>query len=162
MLKNVIGDDQANKSDIGTVGKLLAGGVAGRFMQTAIYLLDLIETRLHTCASEVEELLILEQSQRIYAFKTEGPRAFNRGLLPSVIGMISYAGVDLAVYDTLKDMSRRCIIHNNDSGPLIQLGCGTISGTLGTTCVFPLQVIRTRYSFASKLFLPEWNDPDQE
>lgn len=32
-----------------------------------------------------------------------------------------------------------------DPGPFVQLGCGTISGALGATCVYPLQVIRTRY-----------------
>ncbi|MCI20414.1 calcium-binding mitochondrial carrier protein SCaMC-1, partial [Trifolium medium] len=69
---------------------------------------------------------------------------FYRGLLPSVIGMIPYAGIDLAFYDTLKDMSKKYIIHDSDPGPLVQLGCGTISGTLGATCVYPLQVIRTR------------------
>jgi hypothetical protein len=40
-----------------------------------------------------------------------------------------------------------------DPGPLVQLGCGTISGTLGATCVYPLQVIRTRYSVVSLLSL---------
>lgn len=33
---------------------------------------------------------------------------------------------------------------NVDPGPLVQLGCGTVSGALGATCVYPLQVIRTR------------------
>lgn len=31
-----------------------------------------------------------------------------------------------------------------EPGPLVQLGCGTVSGALGATCVYPLQVIRTR------------------
>lgn len=31
-----------------------------------------------------------------------------------------------------------------EPGPLVQLGCGTLSGTLGATCVYPLQVVRTR------------------
>ena len=34
-----------------------------------------------------------------------------------------------------------------EPGPLVQLGCGTISGALGATCVYPLQVIRTRYVY---------------
>lgn len=37
-----------------------------------------------------------------------------------------------------------------EPGPLIQLGCGTISGALGATCVYPLQVIRTRYDNISE------------
>ncbi len=31
-----------------------------------------------------------------------------------------------------------------EPGPLVQLGCGTVSGALGATCVYPLQLIRTR------------------
>ena len=31
-----------------------------------------------------------------------------------------------------------------EPGPLVQLGCGTISGAVGATCVYPLQVVRTR------------------
>lgn len=143
MLKKVIGDAQGNNSDIGAAGRLLAGGVAGGIAQTAIYPMDLIKTRLQTCASEggrAPKLGTLTKNIWIQ----EGPRAFYRGLLPSVIGMIPYAGIDLAVYDTLKDMSKKYIIHDSDPGPLVQLGCGTISGTLGATCVYPLQVIRTR------------------
>jgi solute carrier family 25 phosphate transporter 23/24/25/41 len=112
MLKNVIGDAQGNKSDIGAAGRLVAGGVAGGIAQTAIYPLDLIKTRLQTCASEggrAPKLGTLTKNIWIQ----EGPRAFYRGLLPSVIGMIPYAGIDLAVYDTLKDMSKKYIIHDN-------------------------------------------------
>jgi len=192
MLKKVIGDAQGNNSDIGAAGRLVAGGVAGGIAQTAIYPMDLIKTRLQTCASEggrAPKLGTLTKNIWIQ----EGPRAFYRGLLPSVIGMIPYAGIDLAVYDTLKDMSKKYIIHDSgmvllqplkmhilftnkltiikllplnsetisyycfpsfiDPGPLVQLGCGTISGTLGATCVYPLQVIRTRYSVVSLLSL---------
>lgn len=37
-----------------------------------------------------------------------------------------------------------------EPGPLVQLGCGTISGALGATFVYPLQVIRTRYDYISE------------
>ncbi|XP_064936450.1 calcium-dependent mitochondrial ATP-magnesium/phosphate carrier protein 2-like isoform X3 [Musa acuminata AAA Group] len=53
-------------------------------------------------------------------------------------------GIDLSAYETLKDMSRTYILKDSEPGPLVQLGCGTISGALGATCVYPLQVIRTR------------------
>ncbi|XP_061337622.1 calcium-dependent mitochondrial ATP-magnesium/phosphate carrier protein 2-like isoform X2 [Gastrolobium bilobum] len=143
MLKNVIGDAQGNKSDIGTIGRLVAGGTAGAIAQATIYPLDLIKTRLQTCASEggrVPKLGTLTKN----IWVQEGPRAFYRGLVPSLLGMIPYAGIDLAAYDTLKDISKRYILHDSEPGPLVQLGCGTISGALGATCVYPLQVIRTR------------------
>ncbi|CAL9132879.1 unnamed protein product [Musa textilis] len=53
-------------------------------------------------------------------------------------------GIDLSAYETLKDMSRTYILKDSELGPLVQLGCGTNSGALGATCVYPLLVIRTR------------------
>ena len=35
----------------------------------------------------------------VVIFKTEGPRSFYRGLFPSLLGIIPYAGIDLAVYE---------------------------------------------------------------
>ncbi|KAE8659905.1 hypothetical protein F3Y22_tig00116961pilonHSYRG00018 [Hibiscus syriacus] len=102
------------RGDIGASGRLIAVGVAGAVAQSAIYPMDL-----------------------------EGPRAFYKGLVPSLLEIIPYAGIELAVYETLKDFSRAYILEDKP-GPLVQLGCGTISGALGATCVYPLQVIRTR------------------
>jgi hypothetical protein len=31
----------------------------------------------------------------------------------------------------------------------VHLGCGIVSGALGSTCVYPLQLVRTRYLFTS-------------
>lgn len=184
MLKTAIVNAKGEeKSDIGTSGRLIAGGFAGAIAQTAIYPMDLVKTRLQTyaCASgKVPNLAKLSKD----IWVQEGPRAFYRGLVPSLLGMIPYAGIDLAAYETLKDMSKKYIIKDSgepfflflsctfygfhlsccfilfyhlyasyhrlkssyylEPGPLIQLGCGTISGALGATCVYPLQVIRTR------------------
>lgn len=145
MLKSVIGDFKGeDKGDIGATGRLMAGGMAGAVAQTAIYPLDLVKTRLQTCACEGGKAPKLTKLTKDI-WVQEGPRAFYKGLLPSLLGMIPYAGIDLAAYETLKDMSKTYILHDSsEPGPLIQLGCGTISGALGATCVYPLQVIRTR------------------
>ncbi|GAV82797.1 Mito_carr domain-containing protein/EF_hand_3 domain-containing protein/EF_hand_5 domain-containing protein [Cephalotus follicularis] len=141
MLKNVIGGE--DKSDIGTSGRLFAGGMAGAVAQTAIYPLDLVKTRLQTCGNENGKVPKLGRLTKDIWVR-EGPRAFYKGLVPSLLGIIPYAGIDLAAYETLKDMSKTYVLHDSEPGPLVQLGCGTISGALGATCVYPLQVIRTR------------------
>uniref|UniRef100_A0A5B6ZA59 EF-hand domain-containing protein n=1 Tax=Davidia involucrata TaxID=16924 RepID=A0A5B6ZA59_DAVIN len=143
-LKNVIRDArEEDHGDIGTTGRLIAGGLAGAVAQTAIYPMDLVKTRLQTCACEGGKVPNLGKlSKDIWV--QEGPRAFYRGLVPSLLGIIPYAGIDLAAYETLKDMSKTHVLHDSEPGPLVQLGCGTISGALGATCVYPLQVIRTR------------------
>lgn len=48
-------------------------------------------------------------------------------------------------------------IFSVEPGALVQLGCGTISGALGATCVYPLQVVRTRYDVINEIyFLWSW------
>ncbi|KAJ0112001.1 hypothetical protein Patl1_01343 [Pistacia atlantica] len=144
ILKNVVGDIMGeDKDNIGPSGRLLAGGMAGAVAQAAIYPLDLVKTRLQTCALEsgkAPKLGTLTKDIWVH----EGPRAFYKGLVPSLLGIIPYAGIDLAVYETLKDLSKSYFVRESEPGPLVQLGCGTISGALGATCVYPLQVIRTR------------------
>eukprot|EP01018_Ginkgo_biloba_P017803 Gb_34319 [translate_table: standard] len=144
MMKNlVVNFEGEEKEDIGPFGRLFAGGMAGAIAQTAIYPMDLVKTRLQTYVCESGRApKLLKLSKDIWV--QEGPRAFYRGLVPSIIGIIPYAGIDLAAYETLKDMSRQFLIKDREPGPLIQLGCGTVSGALGATCVYPLQLIRTR------------------
>lgn len=113
MLKNVISDAQGDSSDIGTSGRLLAGGVAGGIAQAAIYPMDLVKTRLQTFASEAGRAPKLGTLTKDI-WVQEGPRAFYRGLVPSLLGMIPYAGIDLTAYETLKDISKRYFLH--DSG----------------------------------------------
>ncbi|XP_047341711.1 calcium-dependent mitochondrial ATP-magnesium/phosphate carrier protein 2-like isoform X2 [Impatiens glandulifera] len=140
IVMNVKGGD---KNDIGPSCRLIAGGMAGAVAQTAIYPMDLVKTRLQTCACEQGEVPSLAKlSKDIWV--REGPRAFYKGLIPSLLGIIPYAGIDLAAYETLKDMSRRYALQDHEPGPMTQLGCGMISGALGASCVYPLQVIRTR------------------
>ncbi|XP_024973346.1 calcium-binding mitochondrial carrier protein SCaMC-1-like [Cynara cardunculus var. scolymus] len=141
MFKDFIGG--GDKDDIGTSGRLLAGGMAGAVAQTAIYPMDLVKTRLqtHVCdGGKVPSLGKLSKDIWVH----EGPRAFYKGIIPSLLGIIPYAGIDLAVYETLKEMSKTYIFLDSEPGPLAQLGCGTVSGALGATCVYPLQVVRTR------------------
>ncbi|KAL6545642.1 anaphase-promoting complex subunit 2 [Orobanche gracilis] len=139
-LKNFIGD---GNGDVGTVGRLVSGGLAGAVAQTSIYPMDLVKTRLQTYVCERGSIPNLRRLSRDI-WVQEGPRAFYRGLVPSLLGIIPYAGIDLTAYETLKDMSRKYILHDGEPGPVVQLGCGTISGALGATCVYPLQVVRTR------------------
>ena len=115
MLKEYIMKSKGeDKSDIGTSGRLMAGGLAGAVAQTAIYPIDLVKTRLQTYeGGRIPSLGALSRDIWIH----EGPRAFYRGLVPSLLGMVPYAGIDLTVYETLKEMSKTYIL--KDSGTLL-------------------------------------------
>lgn len=113
MMKTFIGNTNGGegKADIGGLGRLLAGGIAGAVAQTAIYPMDLVKTRLQTysCASgKIPSLGTLSKDILVQ----EGPRAFYRGLIPSILGIIPYAGIDLAAYETLKEMSKKYILQD--------------------------------------------------
>jgi solute carrier family 25 (mitochondrial phosphate transporter), member 23/24/25/41 len=83
----------------------MAGGLAGAVAQTSIYPIDLVKTRLQTFeGSRIPSIVILSRD----IWMREGPRAFYRGLVPSLLGMVPYAGIDLTVYETLKEMSKTC------------------------------------------------------
>ncbi|KAK9272735.1 hypothetical protein L1049_003112 [Liquidambar formosana] len=144
-LKGFIADvkGEGEKADIGTGGLLFAGGTAGAVAQTAIYPMDLVKTRLQTYVCESGKIPSLGALSKDIWIQ-EGPRAFYRGLVPSLLGIVPYAGIDLAAYETLKGLSKKYILHESEPGPLVQLCCGTVSGALGASCVYPLQVIRTR------------------
>ena len=38
----------------------------------------------------------------VKTLKHEGPKAFYKGYLPNILGIIPYAGIDLTVYEMLK------------------------------------------------------------
>lgn len=82
---------------------------------------------------------------------TEGLRSFYRGYLPNLLGIIPYAGVDLAVYETLKrsylkshinDERRR--LPKDEAQIHILLICGAVSSSCGQLLSYPLALVRTR------------------
>lgn len=105
-----------DKAEIGAAGRLIAGGLAGAVSQTAIYPMDLVKTRLQTYSCEGGKIPNLGALSKDIWIQ-EGPRAFYRGLVPSLLGIIPYAGIDLAAYETLKDMSKKYILQ--DSGMIL-------------------------------------------
>jgi hypothetical protein len=60
-----------------------------------------------------------------------------------VVGVIPYAGVDFAVYSTLRDVYTRRY-PNTHPGVLTVFVCGAISSTCGQVVAYPLQLVRTR------------------
>ncbi|KAM4896136.1 mitochondrial adenyl nucleotide antiporter SLC25A24 isoform 1-T1 [Sylvia borin] len=77
--------------------------------------------------------------------KREGPKAFYKGYIPNILGIIPYAGIDLAVYELLKSTWLEHYASSSaNPGVFVLLGCGTISSTCGQLASYPLALIRTR------------------
>ncbi|XP_024850718.1 mitochondrial adenyl nucleotide antiporter SLC25A23 isoform X3 [Bos taurus] len=76
--------------------RFVAGSLAGATAQTIIYPMEVLKTRL-TLRRTGQYKGLLDCAWQI--LEREGPRAFYRGYLPNVLGIIPYAGIDLAVYE---------------------------------------------------------------
>ncbi|XP_054615393.1 calcium-binding mitochondrial carrier protein SCaMC-3b isoform X2 [Dunckerocampus dactyliophorus] len=122
--------------------RFIAGSLAGATAQTIIYPMEVLKTRL-TLRTTGQYSGMADCARHI--LKTEGMQAFYRGYLPNTLGIIPYAGIDLAVYETLKNawLQRYCV-DSADPGVLVLLGCGTVSSTCGQLASYPLALIRTR------------------
>uniref|UniRef100_A0A8D2DV66 Mitochondrial adenyl nucleotide antiporter SLC25A23 n=1 Tax=Sciurus vulgaris TaxID=55149 RepID=A0A8D2DV66_SCIVU len=122
--------------------RFVAGSLAGATAQTIIYPMEVLKTRL-TLRRTGQYKGLLDCALRI--LEREGPRAFYRGYLPNVLGIIPYAGIDLAVYETLKNRWLQQYSHESaNPGILVLLACGTISSTCGQIASYPLALVRTR------------------
>ncbi|XP_076838698.1 calcium-binding mitochondrial carrier protein SCaMC-3b isoform X3 [Brachyhypopomus gauderio] len=122
--------------------RFVAGSLAGATAQTIIYPMEVLKTRL-TLRKTGQYSGTIDCARQI--LHKEGVRAFYRGYVPNTLGIIPYAGIDLAVYETLKNawLQQYCT-GSADPGVFVLLGCGTMSSTCGQLASYPLALIRTR------------------
>jgi len=110
--------------------RLCAGSLAGMLAQVLIYPLEIAKTRLAVSKKAQYRGIIHCLSSTV---KAEGFFALFRGLVPSVIGVVPYAGVDLAVYSLLKEQwAHRW--PEKEPGVIALLCCGATSSTCGQVC----------------------------
>lgn len=122
--------------------RFIAGSLAGATAQTIIYPMEVMKTRL-TLGKTGQYSGMLNCGKKI--LKREGVKAFYKGYIPNILGIIPYAGIDLAVYESLKNFwLTRYATDSPNPGILVLLGCGTISSTCGQLASYPLALIRTR------------------
>ncbi|XP_029473655.1 LOW QUALITY PROTEIN: calcium-binding mitochondrial carrier protein SCaMC-1 [Rhinatrema bivittatum] len=127
---------------VGTAERFIAGSLAGATAQTSIYPMEVLKTRL-AVGKTGQYSGMFDCAKKI--LKREGVKAFYKGYIPNILGILPYAGIDLAVYETLKNSW----LQNYSSGSanpgiLVLLACGTISSTCGQLASYPLALIRTR------------------
>jgi len=122
------------------IERFVSGAIAGFISQTAIYPLDVLKIRF--CLRRTGEFSSsIDAIKRIY--QIEGPKAFWRGYLLNQIGIVPYAGFDLACYETLKRLY--VTKHNNHEAPIyIVLSCGAISSFTGQMVTYPISLLRIR------------------
>ncbi|XP_067136268.1 solute carrier family 25 member 16-like [Centruroides vittatus] len=155
-LKNHIG----KKSHL---SKFVAGSMAGVTAVICTYPLDMVRARLafqvtgeHIYSGILHTLVCI--------FKTEGGvRALYKGLSPTVIGMIPYAGLSFYVFERLKSLCLEYFpsslgkSHHSSSGLVLiipaKLLCGGLAGAIAQSVSYPMDVARRRMQLS--MMFPE-------
>ncbi|KAJ8011609.1 hypothetical protein DPEC_G00060030 [Dallia pectoralis] len=79
-----------------TYQRFMAGSLAGATAQTSIYPMEVMKTRL-TLGKTGQYNGMFDCGKKI--LRREGVKAFYKGYTPNMIGIIPYAGIDLAIYE---------------------------------------------------------------
>ncbi|XP_063076245.1 mitochondrial adenyl nucleotide antiporter SLC25A24-like [Engraulis encrasicolus] len=132
-----------------TQQRFMAGSLAGATAQTLIYPMEVMKTRL-ALRKTGQYSGMADCAKKI--LQKEGIKAFYKGYVPNLIGIIPYAGIDLAIYESLKNAwLSRYAKDTANPGILVLLGCGTISSTCGQLASYPLALVRTRMQAQASL-----------
>lgn len=138
-IKRLIG---SNQETLGITERFVSGSLAGAIAQSSIYPMEVLKTRL-ALRRTGQYSGIVDCARHI--FQKEGVAAFYKGYIPNMLGIIPYAGIDLAVYETLKNSwLQRFATDSADPGVFVLLACGTTSSTCGQLASYPLALVRTR------------------
>ena len=162
--------------------KFVAGSLAGCTSVFCSYPLDLLRVRLAleikansesgiraACRSIFREPTLWNSNpSRKWSASLLGLTNFYKGFMPTMYGMIPYAGVSFLTYESLKTFASTHFVEytlvqeenkTNKSGqPRLRawayLTCGALSGALAQTASYPLEVIRRMMQVAGSEALP--------
>jgi solute carrier family 25 phosphate transporter 23/24/25/41 len=127
-------------AELGKATRVAIGGVSGAVGQGLVYPLDTVRTRLAVCSQQEYAGGIVRTAARMW--RHEGPASLYRGLVPSMCGIIPYAGVDIVLFETLKQgLLER---HGGALPDLAVLGAGMVSSVVAQFVSYPLALVRTR------------------
>src|SRR5271170_5732366 len=147
------------KSELTTPLRLMAGAMAGITSVVMTYPLDITRTRLSVQSSSLAT--IRDPSAKLKKlpgmfptiakiYRTEGGiPALYRGLLPTVLGVAPYVGLNFAVYEHV----RKLVTPQGQKNPSAvgKLVAGGVSGAVAQTITYPMDVLRRRF----QVFIPD-------
>ncbi|KAL5728727.1 Mitochondrial carrier protein CoAc1 [Ranunculus cassubicifolius] len=150
-----------NYSGLGTgpVVDLLAGSAAGGTAVICTYPLDLARTKLAYQVTSTKKSLMntatTSLAQPKYdgikhvfksVYKEGGVRSLYRGVGPTLIGILPYAGLKFYIYEELKSR----VPEERQKSVMLRLSCGALAGLFGQTLTYPLDVVRRQMQVSSR------------
>ncbi|PFH37397.1 carrier superfamily protein [Besnoitia besnoiti] len=109
-----------------------AGSAAGMTATLVTYPLDVLNTRMALTQHR------LSYSQ-VSLLRVEGYRSLFRGLAPTALGIMPYAGISFCTFETLRE---KFMSEGVTMTPLVHALCGGTAGVVGQTATYPLDTVR--------------------
>ncbi|KAK9795916.1 hypothetical protein WJX73_001899 [Symbiochloris irregularis] len=119
--------------------RLVIGGLSGGIAQALIYPLEVIQAHLATTSGAYTGIMDVVR-QLVHR---DGYRSLYRGITPCLLGIVPYAGVDITLFEVVKE--KLVESHGGQApGPHLLLLTGMTSSSIAQTMAYPLGLIRTR------------------
>ncbi|MPC12539.1 Mitochondrial coenzyme A transporter SLC25A42 [Portunus trituberculatus] len=125
--------------------RFVAGSMAGVTSQFLTYPLDMARARMAVTHRDTYASL-----RQVFTkiLKNEGPLTLYRGLTPTLLGVIPYAGTSFGIYETLKKFHAD-YSHRDKPNPLERMMFGAVAGLVGQSSSYPLDIVRRRMQTAT-------------
>ncbi|KAJ7904587.1 mitochondrial carrier [Mycena olivaceomarginata] len=146
-------DKVDDSRDISGVSRFLSGGIGGITSQLSIYPIETLKTQMMSSAGGLKakegvdalqkhgQTKLVAAARHLWALG--GFRAYYRGLTIGLVGVFPYSAIDMSTFEALKLAYLRST-GKDEPGVLALLAFGSISGSVGATSVYPLNMVRTR------------------
>ncbi|KAL2899595.1 Mitochondrial carrier protein CoAc1 [Bienertia sinuspersici] len=138
--------DNCPSMGTGPIVDLVAGSAAGGTAVLCTYPLDLVRTKLAYQVVDKRSTFrsnsspsysgIQDVFRRVY--NQGGVRSLYRGVGPTLVGILPYAGLKFYIYEELK----RRVPEEHKKSIVLRLSCGALAGLFGQTFTYPLDVVR--------------------
>lgn len=141
--KRVLGVDQIEGQRADPKVRFLAGSLAGVTSQTLTYPLDLARAQMAVTGKENYSSLF---EVFFKSWKEGGIKSFYRGYVPTILGVVPYAGTSFYTYGSLKIWYTEKF---GETNPFTNLICGACAGIMGQSTSYPLDIVRRRMQTAN-------------
>lgn len=132
-------------SDRPVLRRFVAGSLAGASAVTLTYPLDLLRARMaahwgpgaaHNSCLKVVSRIVRE----------EGVLALYSGIVPTIVGVVPYAGTSFMVFETFKARMRRYydLKHDREIPTVARLVAGGVAGLIAQSATYPIDILRRR------------------
>ncbi|SCV73638.1 BQ2448_6068 [Microbotryum intermedium] len=135
-------DRVPDQTMISNSSRFVSGGIGGVLSQFVIYPIETLKTRVmsSTGGEHKGNALIFETAKNIW--RKGGVKLYFRGLPAGLIGVFPYSAIDMSTFEGIKLAYTKWA--GEEPGIPGSLAFGALSGGVGATSVYPLNLVRTR------------------